>query len=83
MGQPPKNYLAWAIVTTVLCCLPLGVAAIVFSSQVNSKWAAGDHAGALVASEKARKFTIASAVTGLALVVIFLAVGGTLSPSEV
>lgn len=62
-GAPPENYLVWAILTTVLCCLPLGVASIVFSTQVNSKWALGDVAGAQDASEKAKKFAIWSAIT--------------------
>ena len=41
-STPPPNYLVWAILSTVLCCLPLGVASIVYAAQVNSKWYAGD-----------------------------------------
>lgn len=69
-GTPPPNYLVWAIVTTILCCLPLGVASIVFSTQVNSKWAMGDIAGAQDASEKAKKFAIWSAITSVVLGVL-------------
>lgn len=64
-GPPPQNYLVFSILATVLCCLPLGVAAIVFSSQVNSKWNAGDHAGAAESARKAKLFTIWSAAVGL------------------
>ena len=72
-GQPPNNYLVWAILTTILCCLPLGVVSIVFSSEVNSKWAMGDAQGALKASNNARNFAIASAVAWIAIfVVIFI-----------
>ncbi len=72
-GQPPNNYLVWAILTTIFCCLPLGVVSIVFSSQVNSKWAMGDAQGALKASNNARNFAIASAVAWIAIfVVIFI-----------
>src|ERR1019366_2971726 len=75
---PPANYLVWAILTTVLCCLPLGIPSIVFSTQVNSKWALGDVAGAQEASAKAKKFAI-WAVIGwgifLVLYVIALIVG--------
>jgi len=53
-GTLPPNYLAWAILTTVLCCLPLGIVSIVFAAQVNSKWALGAVAGAQGASVKAR-----------------------------
>ena len=70
-AQPaPANYLVWAILATVLCCLPLGVVAIVFSSQVNSKWMAGDFPGAQEASRRARLFTIWSVVAGVAAYVV-------------
>ena len=73
-GQPPPNYLVWAILTTVLCCLPLGVASIVFAAQVNSKWAAGDVAGAQESSAKAKKFAIWSAIAGVVVGVIYVVV---------
>jgi hypothetical protein len=72
----PPNYLVWAIVSTILCgcstlfALPLGIASIVFSTQVNSKWAMGDVAGAQAASEKAKKFAIWTAVVGLVLNIV-------------
>ena len=61
-GTPPPNYLVWSILTTLFCCLPLGIASIVFAAQVNTKWAAGDAAGALDSSQKAKKFAIWSAI---------------------
>lgn len=80
LQSPPDNYLVWAILTTVLCCLPLGIPAIVFASQVNSKWAVGDVAGAMDASRKAKQFSMWAAIVGVAgavLYVIFLfALGG-------
>jgi hypothetical protein len=66
--------LVWAILTTVLCCLPLGVASIVYAAQVNSKWAAGDVAGAQASSEKAKKFAIWSAIAGVVIAVIYIIV---------
>ena len=62
----------WAILTTLFCCLPLGIAAIVFSSQVNSKWNVGDVAGAQAASNKARQFSIWAAVAGVVLVILYV-----------
>ena len=41
------NHLVWAILSTLFCCLPLGIVSIVFAAQVNGKLAAGDVAGAL------------------------------------
>lgn len=71
-GPPPESYLVWAILATVLCCLPLGIPAIVFATQVNSKWMAGDFAGAHDASRKAKLFTIWSAVIGVVAVVLYV-----------
>lgn len=42
----PSTYLGWSIAATFLCCLPAGIVAIIFASQVSSKWACGDYAGA-------------------------------------
>ncbi|MEL1265470.1 CD225/dispanin family protein [Pseudoxanthomonas putridarboris] len=66
------NNLVWAILSTLLCCLPLGIVSIVFAAQVNGKLAAGDVAGAQEASEKAKKWAIWSAGVGIAVVVLYL-----------
>ena len=71
-GTPPPNHLVWAILTTLFCCLPLGIASIVFAAQVNSKYAAGDLAGAQDSSEKARKFAIWAAIAGVVLAVLYI-----------
>ena len=73
-GAPPQNYLVWAILTTLFCCLPLGIASIVFAAQVNGKYAAGDYAGAAESSAKARKFAIWSAIAGVVVDVIYVIV---------
>ena len=70
-GTPPSNYLVWAILSTVFCCLPLGIASIVFAAQVNGKWAAGDYAGANDSSQKARRFAIWAAVAGVIVGIIY------------
>lgn len=72
-SPPPQNYLVWAILSTVLCCLPLGVASIVFAAQVNGKWAAGDVQGAQESARKAKTFAIWSAVAGLVFGLGYLA----------
>ena len=66
-GSPPPNYLVWAILSTIFCCLPLGIASIVFAAQVNGKYAAGDVAGAQESSRKAKQFAIWSAVVGVVI----------------
>ena len=57
-GTPDKvpNYLIPAIISA-LCCFPLGIISIIFAAQVNSKVTAGDTAGALDASRKAKMFS--------------------------
>ena len=73
-GSPPPNYLVWAILTTIFCCLPLGIASIVFAAQVNGKYAAGDSAGARASSEKAKMFAIYSAVAGVVVGILYGAI---------
>jgi hypothetical protein len=58
-GTPPAvvpNYLVQAILVTFCCCLPLGIASIIFASQVNTKLAVGDVAGAMESSRQAKLF---------------------------
>lgn len=76
-GAPPvppggviPNYLVQSILATLCCCLPLGVVAIIFSAQVNSKVAAGDFAGAREASNKAKLFCWISFGLGILGIVI-------------
>ena len=64
----PPTYLVWAILATVLCCLPFGIVGIVNASQVSSRWRQGDFAGAQRASEQAKMWTIMSAAIGFAVV---------------
>jgi predicted secreted protein len=71
-GAPPPNYLVWAILSTLFCCLPLGIASIVFAAQVNGKWAAGDVAGAMESSRKAKQFATWGAIAGVVLAVLYI-----------
>lgn len=64
----PKNYLVESILITIFCCQPFGIVGIVFSSQVNSKYASGDYEGALQASKEAKKWTKWGFISGLVVV---------------
>ena len=68
---PPPNYLAWAILTTILCCLPFGIVSIVFASQVNAKYAAGDYDGAMQSSKNAKTWAWVAFAVGAAGVIIY------------
>lgn len=61
----PPSYLLWAILSTLCCCLPLGVVAIVKASQVSGLYQRGLWDQALMASEDAKRWCIYSAVSGL------------------
>lgn len=70
----PTN-LVWAILATILCCLPTGIVAIVYAAQVNSKLEAGNIQGARAASDNARTWSWVSLALGLvSIVVYFIAV---------
>jgi len=60
------NYLIPAIISA-LCCFPLGIISIIFAAQVNGKVTAGDTAGALDASKKAKLFSIIFIALGVVL----------------
>jgi hypothetical protein len=72
-GQPPPNYLVWAILTLIFCCWPLSIASIVFAAQVNGKYAAGDLAGAQESSRKAKQFALWSAIAACVLFGLLIA----------
>jgi len=68
--KPPDNNLVWAILCTVLCCVPLGVISIIKSTKVGELWAMGDFAGAQKAADDAKKYAIWGAAITLIAVVL-------------
>jgi hypothetical protein len=66
------NYLVFAILTTIFCCLPAGVVSIVYAAQVNGKIQAGDIAGAMEASKNAKLWAMISAGVGVAIIVLYI-----------
>ena len=69
---PPKNWLVESILVTIFCCLPFGIAGIVFAAQVNSKLATGDYQGAVEASANAAKWTKIGFWVGISVIVLYL-----------
>jgi hypothetical protein len=70
-SAPPKNWLIESILVTLFCCLPFGIAGIVFAAQVNSKWNAGDYTGAQKSSADAAKWTKIGFFVGLAFIILY------------
>ena len=84
-GATVPNYLVFAILSTVFCCLPSGIPAIVYAAQVNSKLQLGDIAGAQAASNNAKMWCWISFGLGLATycvgaVLMMVGVLGSLHP---
>ena len=72
MEAKPDNNLVWAILSTVLCCLPLGIVAIIKSTKVNELWAQGDYEGAKKAAADAKKFAIWGAAVGVIFLILYI-----------
>ncbi len=70
-NQDVPNYLVWSILVTVLCCIPLGIPAIVYSAQVDTRLRLGDYQGAVDASQKAKTFCWISFGLGGGIILIY------------
>ena len=78
---PPSvpTHLVWAILSTILCCNPLGIVSIVYAVQVNTHLLRGDIPRAQGSSRLARNWavaTVAVSVVGWIIYGIAVAVGG-------
>ncbi|MBL7500717.1 CD225/dispanin family protein [Frankia sp. CNm7] len=73
-GAPIPNYLWQSIVTTVLCCLPAGIVALVYSTRVQPKQQMGDIQGALEASKKAKTWCIVSVSAAGAILLLYVVI---------
>lgn len=54
----PSSYLGLAIFTTLCCCLPLGIVAIIKGSKVGDYYAMKQYDAAIMASNEAKKWCI-------------------------
>lgn len=70
--KPPKTWLVESILVTLFCCLPFGIVGIVNASNVESRFYAGDIAGADRASSEAKKWTMWSLWTGVIVIALYL-----------
>lgn len=65
------SHLVPAILCTLFCCVPLGIVALVYAAQVDSKLHANDFNGAQYCSEKAALWCWWSFGLGLAGILIY------------
>lgn len=66
-ASKPDNYMIWAILSTVCCCIPAGAYAIYCAAQVDSACRKGNYAEAASFSERAKTWSIISAVCGVVI----------------
>ena len=81
----PNNHLVWAILTTIFCCLPFGIPAIVYASKVDGQYATGDYQGAEDSAKKAKTWSLVGTIVGgicIALYFVIIVVGLMASPGD-
>lgn len=83
----PNSYLALAIISTILCCLPIGIVSIIYATKVNSLYEDGNYNEANNASKNAKIWGLVSvgiAVIGwlLYMLIFGVALFGALSSGD-
>lgn len=68
----PNTHLAWAVITTLFCCLPLGIVGILYASGVDDAWYRGDKELAYEKSRKAERWSNWAAIIGSAGIIIYV-----------
>ncbi len=76
--KPPPNYLALSIISTLFCCQIFGIISIIYAAQVNSKYMAGDYAGAESASRNAKTWGLISIGIGVLIIAFVLVFYGAI-----
>lgn len=61
----PNNHMVAAILSTICCCLPFGIVAIVKASQVNRFYLNGFYNEAYRSAAEAQKWVIISIILGI------------------
>lgn len=85
-GDKPSQaaMLVWSVLATILCCLPLGIVAIIKSMQIDSAWNQGRYDDARAAYKSAKKFVIFSVAVTVVLSALYIGlmiVAGTAADS--
>ena len=68
------NYLSLAIITTIFCCLPLGIVSLAYSIQVNTELFNNNYELAKLYSKKAKFWGILALVLGIIILGIYVSI---------
>lgn len=71
LNQKPDNNMIWAILTTLFCCLPLGIVSIIYAAKVDGFYRSGDYDAAVDAAENSKKYSKWGAILGFVVIVIY------------
>lgn len=75
----PNNNMALAIFTTICCCLPLGIVAIIKANSVDSLYMAKQYTAAIMAANEAKKWSLIGVFSSLIIWVIYILFFGGLA----
>jgi hypothetical protein len=64
MRNPPNDHMIFAILTCLFCFWPTSIVALIYSCEVNDRYNAGDHVGAVESSRKAYQWGKISLIIG-------------------
>lgn len=74
----PNSYLALAIISTILCCLPTGIVSIVYATKVNSAYEDGKYEEAEKASKNAKLWGLISVGAAALVGILYLIFGAAM-----
>ncbi|XP_041474610.1 uncharacterized protein LOC121423321 [Lytechinus variegatus] len=72
--QPIRDYTAFAVIVTTLCCVPFGIVGIIRASEARNKRSLGDDEGARKAAQSAYRWSLSGLIIGSMILIVFYAV---------
>jgi len=74
MMPKPSSHMVLAVLSTLFCCLPTGIYAMICASQVDGLYSRGDFYGAQSKANSARNWSIIGAVGSFIIAIIYIVI---------